>query len=201
MKQIGIMGGTFDPIHNAHLLIAQAALEEHGLDKIIFVPTGNPPHKIQKFVTDAGIRYEMTLEAIKGNPLFSADDYEVKKTEYSYTSDTILYFRHKYPDARLFFIIGADSLAYLDKWHEPEIILRNAVILAYPRKGGIDGLIERARDVIGGDIRKITAPEFDVSSTQIRSMVHDGLSIQYLVQPAVEKFIAEHGLYKASAGK
>ncbi len=197
MKRIGIMGGTFDPIHNAHLLIAESAREEYSLDKIFFVTSGKPPHKSDLNVTKPELRHEMVAAALDGNPYFEADDYEVRKTDYSYTADTLLHYKGLYPGADLYFIIGADSLEYLHKWRKPEVITANAVLLTYPRAGDITRIIRAARQRLkAAQIGEIHAPRFEVSSTLVRERVGEGKSIRYLVPERVAEMIERYGLYK-----
>ncbi len=194
--KLGIMGGTFDPVHNAHLLIAQSAMEEFGLDRIIFVTAGNPPHKSERGITDACLRHEMVKRAAAGNPRFLADDYEVKKADYSYTSDMLTHFKTRYPAAKLYFIIGADSLAYMHNWYRPDLIVKQSVILTYPRSGDVGELVKEESELLGGDIRRIHAPRFEVSSTMIRQRLKEGKSVKYLVPDSVIDFIDKYNLYK-----
>ena len=119
--KIGIMGGTFNPIHNAHLLIAEMAREEYGLDRVIFITDGNPPHKSANVT--AKQRFEMTHIAIADNSAFEEDDFEINRSEKSYTVNTLGYLKEKYPNDDLFFIIGEDSLNDFDKWYKPDKIL------------------------------------------------------------------------------
>ena len=120
--KIGIMGGTFNPIHNAHLLIAEMAREEYGLDRVIFITDGNPPHKSANVT--AKQRFEMTHIAIADNSAFEEDDFEINRSEKSYTVNTLGYLKEKYPNDDLFFIIGEDSLNDFDKWYKPDKILK-----------------------------------------------------------------------------
>ncbi len=187
MKRIGIMGGTFDPIHNGHIKMAQAAMQEYHLDKVIFLTSGNPPHKRGKKILDAKIRHIMVKRAIKDAPSFEPCDWEVLRAEYSYTLTTLLHFKEIYPDSELFFIIGGDSLRDFYKWHKPEEILKLATILVYDRTGG----------TIKSDFAKVIHGEkIDISSTKIREMVANGEDIRELVPKEVYDFIKRNNLYQ-----
>lgn len=191
------MGGTFDPIHNAHLIIGSYALEQYALDEIVFMTGGNPPHK--KTETNARARLEMTRIAVKGNPAFSASDYEVKKEDYSYTLTTMQYLTEHDPDTEYYFIIGEDSLDLIDTWYKPEKILELCKILVFPRSRGENRLREKADAAmkrLGGEILIIDAPIFELSSTEIRERVREGKSIRYMLPDPVRKFIEENNLYK-----
>lgn len=196
--KIGIMGGTFNPIHNAHLMIAEFAREQFGLDCVWFMTSGNPPHKRNLTIVDAHIRQEMVSLAIDKNPYFKVCDYEVERREYSYTANTLSEFSQRYPDDEFFFIIGSDSLCQLNTWYKPEIIARLCTILVFSREGnhGLEQIAEKYRHSIGADIRIIGAPIFDISSSLIRARVKEGRSIRYMVCDEVNEYIRRHGLYK-----
>lgn len=197
MIRTGIMGGTFDPVHNAHLIVARYAMEQLGLSEVWFLTSGNPPHK-SNTRTNAHIRHEMLRRALKDCDGFVPCDYEVRKKENSYSALTMEHFTVKYPDREFYFIIGQDSLHNLEAWYHPEELLRRAVIPVYPRPGDIDleSEIRRVKGRLGGDFRRIRAPLFGLSSTQIRERISEGKSISFMVPEAVEKYIKEHGLYK-----
>lgn len=197
MANVGIMGGTFDPPHFAHLLIAESAYEKLSLDYVLFMAGGNPPHKNEKSITDADIRYKMLNAAISDNPHFKISDYEIKKQEYSYTADTLEYLKEKDPEDNLFFIMGEDSLSYLDKWYCPEKIVACATIVVYPR--GISSNLEyetkRIKKILGADIKVIDAPVFDISSSDIRDRVKEKKSIIYMTPKCVIDIIEKEKLY------
>ncbi len=196
--KLGIMGGTFNPIHNAHLVAAMFALEEFALDRVIFLTSGSPPHKTDMELPPADVRHELVKAAVADNELFEADDYEVKKKTYSYTSETLAHYRRQYPDDELYFIIGADSLRNLPQWHEPEKILSLADIIVYPRKGESDTafLIDAVSTRFGGRIMQLHAPAFDISSTYIRELIKSGRSVRYLVPEPAFEMIRSRGLYR-----
>ncbi len=191
----GIMGGTFNPVHNAHLLIAENALEQYKLDRIIFITSGNPPHKID--FLDAAERFRMTRLAIQSNDKFIDDDFEINRAEKSYTVNTLEYLKAKYPQDELFFIIGEDSLCDLPLWREPERILSMASILAFPRKSmeTLDKTIEIMRGKYGNNIFIIDAPIFEISSTDIRRRIKDKRTVRYMVPDSVIQYIEENGFY------
>ena len=197
MIKTGIMGGTFDPIHNGHLLLARYAQEQYELDEIWFMTSGNPPHK-QSERTPAHIRHEMVCIAIENDKAFIPCDFEVKRKELSYSVHTMEYFVKEYPDREFYFIIGQDSLKGLPKWYEPKRLLELTKILVYPRKGDSDLLtdIKSITDVYGGDIRAINAPLFEISSTDISKRVNDGLPVRHMTADKVCQYIEKGGLYK-----
>lgn len=194
----GIMGGTFNPIHNAHLMIASFAKEEFGLDRILFMTSGNPPHKKGKKLVDAQLRHQMMQAAIAGNPDFIAEDYEVRRGEYSYTAETLHFLKQKYPEDQLYFIIGGDSLRDLPTWYRPEEILNLATILAFARSFDFDmgQAIHTAQEKCGGEIFQVHAPVMEFSSSLIRSRIAQGKSVRYLLPDAVLEMIRKYHLYE-----
>lgn len=187
MRRIGIMGGTFDPIHNGHINMAKSAMQEYHLDKVIFLTSGNPPHKKDKKVLDAKIRHIMVKRAICGIENFEPCDWEVCRKEYSYTLTTLLHFKEVYPESEIFFIIGGDSLRDFWKWYKPEEILKLCTILVYDRSGG----------TLKSDFAKVIHGEkIDISSTKIREMAASGEDISHLVPQSVDEFIKRNNLYK-----
>jgi nicotinate-nucleotide adenylyltransferase len=196
----GIIGGTFNPIHNAHLLIAECAREQFGLDSVWFMTSGNPPHKRGMNLESARVRQDMVRVAIKDNPYFELCSYEVEREEYSYTANTLTEFSEKYPDREFYFIIGADSLEQMSSWYKPEVIAAHSVILVFGRRGAgeMEAVARQRRAELNADIRIIDAPLFDVSSSMIRRRAAEGQSIRYMVPREVEKYIMENGLYKAT---
>lgn len=197
MKKVGILGGTFDPVHNGHMLIARAAMEQYELCEVLLMTGGNPPHKRQTGVTPARLRHEMVKLAASGESGLIPFDYEVDKETYSYTYETMTELNEKYPDTEWYFIIGEDSLKDIVKWYKPEIIVKKCILLVYPRGGSdFNELIDKRRKELAADIRKIDAPLFGISSTEIRNRVRDCKSIRYYVPDAVNEYITENKLYK-----
>lgn len=191
----GIMGGTFNPPHNAHLIIAQLAYEEYALDRVIFITSGNPPHK--KTMLDARHRFNMTHLAIEDNSNFTEDDFELRRAEKSYTVHTLEYLKKKYPSDELFFIIGEDSLCDLSKWYKPQEILNKANILVFPRKSrrSLKDAINAARERFSGVISAIDAPVMEISSTDIRNRIKNGKTARYMLPDKVMRYIEENNLY------
>ncbi|MGN0107665.1 MAG: nicotinate-nucleotide adenylyltransferase [Hominilimicola sp.] len=193
--RIGIMGGTFNPVHNAHLLIAELAREEFKLDRIIFITGGNPPHKNSE--VSAVHRFNMTHIAIEGNESFVDDDFEINRTEKSYTVNTLEYLRGKYPCDELFFIIGEDSLEDLPKWYEPQRILDMCTLLVFPRRSHetLAVTLKAMREKFGNNILPISAPIMELSSTDIRNRIRDNKTVKYMIPDKVIEYIKQHNLY------
>ena len=198
-QRIGLMGGTFNPIHYGHLLIAENAYEQFQLDEVIFLPTGQSPHKDARQILCANERMEMIRLAIADNPHFSWSDYEIRKEGISYTYLTVRAFYEQMSDGELFFIMGADSLAYFDSWMRPDEISRMSTILAAVRDGlNLDELYP-IRDFLeqkyGTKVGFINTPNFSVSSRMIRQRMIQRHSIRYLVPEIVERYLKEHNVY------
>lgn len=200
--KIGIMGGTFDPIHNGHLTIAEYAYRLYCLDEVWFLPNGNPPHKhtpeILKNVQD---RIKMTSLAIEDIPYFKLNTYETDKTAMSFSYQTIAYFSEKYPEHHFYFILGADSLFSIESWMHPELIIGKITILAAYRDD-LDTPEEMNRQIVylnqkyHGDIHLLKAPLVPVSSHKIRQDVAEGAEKYTLpVPPKVADYIFNHKLY------
>lgn len=200
LKKYGIMGGTFDPIHYGHLVIANEVLSKYKLDKIIFVPTGTPPHKSSSGKTTSYHRYMMTQFATMTNPDFDVSDFEVKKEEISYTVDTIQAFIEKYPDTKFYFITGTDAVLELPTWKDPEIILDSCTFIAVNRPGYVnDNLEEKISKIANeykGEIFVMNAPQLQISSTDIRKRIFMGRPIKYILPEMVEQYIIKNNLYK-----
>ena len=196
MSKIGIMGGTFNPVHNAHLIIAENALEEYGLDKIMFLPNAMPPHKEMDFYISPQARLELVEAAISDNDKFFLSDFEIAKGGKSYTVDTLNAFKEIYKGDELYFIIGGDSLRDFHKWYCPEEIAKLCTFLVYPREN-IDikeHMLELSK-TYDAKIFEIHAPRFDISSSMIRQRISEGKSIKYLVPQRVLDKIYENKYY------
>ena len=189
------MGGTFNPVHNAHLMISELAREEYMLDRVIFITSGNPPHKSAP--VSARHRFNMTHLAIEGNDAFYDDDFEINRTEKSYTVHTLEYLKNKYPEDELFFIIGEDSLADLPKWYVPKRILTLANLLVFPResKESLMATLKEMREKYGKNIFPIDAPVTEISSTDIRDRIRDSKTVRYMIPDNVIRYIEENKLY------
>ncbi|MBR5337309.1 MAG: nicotinate-nucleotide adenylyltransferase [Lachnospiraceae bacterium] len=198
-KKIGIMGGTFNPIHNGHLILAESAYEQFHLDTVVFLPSGNPPHKADISYIDSQHRCNMVELAIKDNSHFEMSLEEVLRPGITYTSDTLLTMKSNDPYGELFFIIGADSLYTFETWHEPDVICRQCTILVATREGhdsaDVEEKIEELRNRFEADIFRIVSPDFDISSRLVRERIISERSIRYFVPRPVEEYIREHGLY------
>ncbi|MEP6956445.1 MAG: nicotinate-nucleotide adenylyltransferase [Chthoniobacterales bacterium] len=185
MRKIGIYGGTFDPVHHAHLILAREGLEQLGLDEMIFVPAASSPHKIGSQSTPAALRLEMLRAAIAGEPQFSVDDRELQRPPPSYTVETIESMKAANPQLEIYYFLGSDNLPRLETWHrfaDLEKLVRFVVLDRGPAtpKGRWE-IIRR---------------QIEVSSTEIRNRVATGRSIRYLVPTAVEEIIRRAQLYR-----
>jgi len=190
-ERIGVFGGTFDPIHHVHLNAARAALEQAGLDRVLFVVSARPPHKKDDTAATAEQRLAMVRAAIAGEARFEASDIEFHRDGPSYTHQTLADLASLHPGADLFLIIGDDSFAEFPSWKEPEAILARAKLLVLPRPGKA----RRAPESMHGKYEYLPFQESDMSSTEIRRRVEVGESIAGLVPEAVERFIRDHRLY------
>ena len=189
--RLGVMGGTFDPIHVGHLVTAEEALHQFALDEVVFVPTGRPWMKEHDVVASAEDRYEMTAIGIEPEPRFHVSRLEVDRGGATYTVDTLRALRDEVPGAELFFITGADAMLEIMRWKEPEIIFDLAHFIAATRPG----YDVAALDAIP-DVTVMRIPALAISSTDIRARVHEGRPIRFLVPEGVEGHIRAQGLYR-----
>ena len=199
MKKYGIFGGSFNPIHYGHLMICEYIKEEMGLDKVIFIPTGNPPHK------DLGVsaedRYEMVRLAISPNPDFEISDIETTRVDLSYSVDTIRELKKIYKEEKLYFLIGLDSLFQLKTWKKIDDLSQEIEFVVALRPGYIDkeeinNEIDFLRDNFGTRINLIKTPLYEISSTDLRDRILEGKSLRYLIPKKVLNYIEESGFYK-----
>ncbi len=199
--RLGLMGGTFDPIHYGHLVIAETARVEFCLEQVIFIPAATPPHKVDRSVSDAEQRYAMLVAATASNPHFFTSRLEMERNGPSYTVDTLRQFRAQGgPDQELFFITGADSILEILTWRHHEEVIRLATFIAVTRPGYDLGRLERVLPASYlPQVRVLRAPLVDVSSTDLRKRVRRDQPIRYLVPESVEVYINKHGLYRAGA--
>jgi nicotinate-nucleotide adenylyltransferase len=192
------MGGTFDPIHYGHLIIAEHVREACHLDGILFIPAANPPHKQEALVTSIAHRYAMTQLATDHNPYFAVSKIEMERQGPSYTIDTIRELKKRDADTEYYFITGADELQDLPGWHESQQLLHICHFIAAARQGCTPDLerIYRCFDeAAGAHIHLVDTPELEISSTDIRKRLREGRSIRYLVPEAVAEYIERKGLY------
>lgn len=187
--KIGILGGTFNPIHIGHLILAQELREKLGLDKIIFVPTYLAPHKDNSEIASASHRYKMIKLAIKANRQFLLSDAEIKRDGLSYTIDTLKEFKKLYPVDDLYFIIGSDLLKYLDEWKDLGEIINMVKFIVATRPG-------YPLEKIPSYISTIPIRAVDISGFEIRKAVRENKSFRYLVPEAVYKYINKNKLYR-----
>jgi nicotinate-nucleotide adenylyltransferase len=198
--RIGVFGGSFDPVHMGHLTVAQDAVEQLELDRLIFVPAAIPPHKQGKMLADGRQRLEMLRLATEGNLSFEVSELELQRGGVSYTFDTITQVQAEHPAAELFFIVGLDSLPILHSWRNVEQLFELCTVVPFAR-GGEDParvaeqiqLSKLWKDKLLE--RLIRIHEIEISASEIRMRLAEGLSIRYLVPPEVEMYIAEHGIY------
>jgi nicotinate-nucleotide adenylyltransferase len=199
VSRLGLLGGTFDPPHYGHLVLAETARVQLGLDCVLFVVAGRPPHKPARPITPDPHRLAMVEAAIVGNPAFAISRVDLDRPGPHYTVETLSLLRREYPEAELFFLIGGDSLAQFLTWRDPAGILGQARLAVMPRPGYEPDLaaLERALPGMGGQLAWLDAPFLDISASDLRRRVRQDLPIRYLVPPPVEAFVREHRLYKA----
>lgn len=179
MMKVGIMGGTFNPIHLGHIRLAQAAYEQFCLDKVLFIPSGDPPHKKSQSIADGFHRMKMVELAIKEYPYFELSNIEIDREGYSYTSETLRELRRQNPKEEYYFILGADSLFHMEDWKKVSEIFEQCVILAANRDDippeEFYGKIDFLKNKFHGDIRPLHTPMMHISSTQIREALNDNI--------------------------
>ncbi len=201
-RRIGILGGTFDPPHLGHLLIAETARVALGLESVLFIPAGEPWLKSGQRITPAAHRLRMVQLAVADNPDFCVCDCEVLRSGASYTVDTLRELRGAYPDsAEWYFIVGSDVLDQFHLWKEPEGILELCRLAVVERPGGPDdgvaALAERFPDAVAsGVVVSVAGPRVDFSASELRSILAEGLSVRYRVPDAVAEYIKRHELYR-----
>lgn len=202
-KKIGILGGTFDPIHTAHLIIAEAARDAFSLDEVLLMPSGHSylkDDRVQK-VLPPEIRFEMARLAAEDNPHFTASDFEILREGNTYTSETLRALRELHPQDRFYFIVGADSVRSILTWKNPRVIFESCTLLAAIREDGVPTgeflkAVDNLRSEYAADIHILEIPAIGISSTDIRNRVKSGRTIHYLVPDKVERYIIETGIYR-----
>ena len=185
-QKIGIMGGTFNPIHNGHLLLAEAARDTLYLDQVLFMPSGNSYMKDSASIVSKEDRIQMTALAIQGNPYFSLSLLETLK--------------NTMPNHEFYFILGADSLYSIDRWKNPEIIMKNCILTAAVREGNLNDIEKKARSLkeqFQAEVILLPERNIDISSTEIRQRLKDGRSVKYMLPDQVLEYIREKNLYQA----
>lgn len=198
-KKVGILGGTFDPIHTGHLILAEAAYEAFALDYVMIMPNGNPPHKPGQVNASMQQRTHMAELAVADNAHLLVSDFEKTPQDYHYTYETLEFLSQEHPDTEYYFILGADSLVQFHTWKEPERICRNCRILAATRDRmetlELKEQISRLKKAYGARIDILETPNIDIASNMLRDKVQKHQSIKYYVPAAVENYIREQGLY------
>lgn len=199
-RKIGILGGTFDPIHNAHLLLGEAAREQFALDRVIYIPNNLAHHINRTDVSSGDTRYQMVKMAIADNPYFTCSRLEIDKPEGSYTIDTINDLKMMYPGDELYLILGGDSVIGIDTWYKADELLKSCTILTAVRAGDDLPTLDKKRrelaDRFGADVRLLNFNRNDISSTEIRQRVKSGRSVRYLMPDACIEFMCIKGLYR-----
>jgi nicotinate-nucleotide adenylyltransferase len=191
--RLGVMGGTFDPIHNGHLVAASEVAAALKLDQVVFVPTGDPWQK--DGVTGGEHRYLMTVIATAANPRFMVSRVDIDRDKPTYTVDTLSDLKAKYPDAELFFITGSDAIAQIMAWHEVDKLWELAHFVAVSRPGHVLEI----PDMPAGTVTSVEVPALSISSTDCRIRVANGEPIWYLVPDGVVQYIGKHELYRGVA--
>ena len=198
-KGLGILGGTFDPVHMGHLHMAEAVYERMQLEQIMFIPAYVAPHKVGLDFAPAEERFRMTQLAVEPYSQFIVSDIELRRSGVSYTIDTVRELSQIYADRELYFIIGADSVVQLHTWNNIYDLLELATFVAAGRPG-YEGVMEQVVATLGAEAAKrivlLDTPEYDISSTDIRTRIRSGQSLAGLVPSVVEEYIHSHGLYK-----
>lgn len=198
--KIGIIGGTFDPIHNGHLIIGEYARTTLNLDKVIFIPVGIAPHKDNKKITDSKTRVEMVDLAIKSNPYFYQSLIEVKRDRVTYTIETITSLKEEYKEDELYFIMGGDSIFEIESWKDSLKLMQicKFVVLdrGYRTREDIRSKMEELKSLYNMEVQDIRSPIIEISSTEIRNRIKNNLSIKYLVPEELENYILLNNLYR-----
>jgi nicotinate-nucleotide adenylyltransferase len=198
--RLGILGGTFDPVHYGHLLLAERCREECRLDQVWFIPAGLPPHKQDQKLTPGVQRAEMLEFAVAGIPEFQVSRCEIQRSGPSYTVETLRELQQERPEDELFFLVGADSLIDLPLWREPREIAERASLIVV-RRGAqpppeLESLIPHLGTAAVSRIQHVEMPAIELASREIRARLRDSRSIRFTTPRAVEQYIAEHRLYR-----
>jgi nicotinate-nucleotide adenylyltransferase len=197
VKRLGLLGGTFDPPHLAHLILAEAAREQLQLDRVLFLPAGQPPHKPEQPVTPASHRLAMTALAIADNTEFVIDETDVRREPPHYTATLLPLLLERLGPAQLWLLIGGDSLRDLPTWYRPKELLRYCRLAVLPRPGAtvdwtvLDAAVPETRDKVD----MLDGPTISLSSTALRGRAGEGKSLRYLVPEAVRRYISDNSLY------
>ena len=198
--RLGIFGGTFDPVHYGHLMVAECCREALNLDEVRWVPAASPPHKPGVRITDGHARADMLTLALSGYPEFCVDRRELRRAGPSFTVDTLSEFQNEFPAAELFLLIGADSLRDFTTWREPDRIAQLATIVACNRPGlpaiTADQIASWVGKAIASKVMSVQIPGADLSATDLRDRARTGRSLRFRTPRAVEAFLTQHKLYE-----
>lgn len=192
---IGLFGGSFNPPHVAHLIVAEIARDQYGFEEVWWIPNATPPHKSSESLAAVEHRVAMTRRVVAENPAFRLCTIEIERAGVSYTVETLRTLQDQYPDTDFGLLLGSDSLDQFATWHEPEEIADRVPLVVYKRPGVIE---EVAAPQFANHVRFVSAPVMEVSGTEIRSRRRAGRSIRYLVPDPVRAYIEEHDLYRES---
>ena len=199
-KRIGILGGTFNPVHMGHLFMAEYARVEMNLDMILFIPTGVPYMKNNKEILSSDIRMQMLEMSITSNSFFATSDIEIKREGNTYTFETLEELHQLYPNADLFFLVGADCLFTIEHWYQPQRIFDNCTLLAANRNDVPQmELLEKKKfleNMFQAHVILLDVPQMDIPSTKIRENIKSGRSIRYMVTDAVHDYILQNNFYQ-----
>ena len=198
-RRIGLMGGTFDPVHYVHLMLAENAYTQYDLDEVVLLPSGDPPHKTKRHITSAAMRYDMLRLASEGIPYFTISDMEIRRNGYSYSAQTLTELRAQHPDTDYYFIMGGDSIFQIETWYHPEIVMKSCIILAAIRDQvsmtDFEARIAYLEKTYGADIRLLNLPDMMLSSSEMRQRVAEGKSIRFMTPDPVIDYIKSNNLY------
>jgi nicotinate-nucleotide adenylyltransferase len=201
--RIGVFGGTFDPVHLAHLVVAEQCREQARLDRVLFIPAARPPHKPERVLTPFERRVEMLALALAGQPAFQIAELEKDRPGPSYTVDTLEALREQHPNAEFCLLMGADMLADLPHWRAPVRVLELATLLVVRRLGWPVLSVEQVCKELGSTaavrVENVEVPLLEIASRDIRRRVAEARSIRYLVPRSVEVYVAQHQLYRTGA--
>lgn len=202
VERLGLMGGTFDPIHYGHLVAAEAARVDFGLDRVTFVPSGHPPHKTGKSITSGWDRFVMTMMAVLDNPYFDVSDIEIKREGLSFAIDTVREFKYTLEvGSEIYFITGADACLEIFSWKDSKQLLSECKVIAATRPGisraHLREEIARLYPDFADRFFVLEVPALAISSTDIRTRVGEGRSIRYLLPEFVRQYIKRRGLYRS----
>jgi nicotinate-nucleotide adenylyltransferase len=196
IMNVGILGGTFDPVHLGHLVLAEQARDQLSLDEVLFVPAGDPWRKSSRTITPPEHRLAMLRLAIEGNDAFGISDLELRREGPTYTAVTLAELAAERLDDAFWFIMGADALADLPNWRDPEHIVRHAMLAVAPREAQEVNVAQLNMPALAGRVALFDCPRIDISSTDVRARIAAGCSVRYMVPEPVAAYISTQGLYR-----